>query len=306
LEGSASPGADDYLRSSLQLVSGEMLDPSKPYPVRRPIPDLFKFMGLKGERLSWLEGILLRGEFYFSFPDELNDPFEWRPRFVLPVGDPALHEIKYRKWLKSKGHSWKQFKKRRRSLSEIAEMVTRHWRSPDGERRQVQMFCMASVRAHPLLWAHYADGHRGVCVHLDKHYVPFGAAQKVDYSDVHLSIPMFDRPDEDEVFRRLALLKGLEWEYEAEYRVVRYLRSETADLDLKWRGQRALASPAAINGITLGAEISLEDERAVLEMVRKRTTPIPVWKAVPDEERFAFNFDPVLVTAAPAVSASKA
>jgi hypothetical protein len=267
------------------------VDIHKPLLATRPVPELYKFSSLAGERLDWFEGILVRGEFYFAHPDELNDPFEFRPRFVMPSGNPELLKFKLRQFLRANGVRTKELKRMpQRPLYEVVQLMNEKWRSPS-QTRLVQMFCMSSVRGHPLLWAHYADGHRGACLHLDMRYVPLAAALIVCYSEEYPPISLLDRPDREDTFRRLVLTKGLEWKYEGEYRVIRHLESPTGHLDVAWKGQLALASPEAVCGVTLGARISAEDQDAVMRMVKARKTPIPIWRARPDGERFAFNFE---------------
>ena len=127
-------------------------------------------------------------------------------------------------------------------------------------------------------------------MHIDMRYIPFPAALKVHYHADYPVIPLLDEPDPGEVFERVICTKGVEWKYEGEYRIVRHLRSEAPDLHVSWKGQLAIASPNSVVGVTLGARISQENQEAILRMVSKRATLIPVWKAEPDEEQFAFTF----------------
>ena len=251
---------------------------------------LYKFVGLSRGRLSRLEGMVLRGEFYFAHPYELNDPFEFRPRFVPISGSPEVVALKLKKYL---GNRKGAPKVRPRLSPKVAAMRMRElWRADDGERQMVQMFCMSTIRTHPLLWAHYADGHRGACVHLDSRYAPFGFAQDVDYVEVPPEIVLPSPLAEGTaVVRSLVYTKGLDWKYEQEARVSRYLRGPHPGLGLRWNSQLGTGSPDAVNGITLGANVSGPDQDAILAMVKLRSAPIPVWKGRAHEDRYEFEFD---------------
>jgi hypothetical protein len=253
---------------------------------------LFKFVGLSGHRLSRLEGMLLRGEFYFAHPYELNDPFEFRPRFVPMRGHPEIVRLKLKKFLRRYGvvqHG------RPKLTPKLAAIRMRElWRADDGGRKNVQMFCMSTSREHPLLWAHYAEGHRGACVQLDPRKAPFMFADDVQYAQEPPEIILPSEADPRVVLRDLVFTKGLDWEYEHEARVLRYALSPNSDLGVHWNGQLAIASHEAVCGITLGASISPENQEAVLNMARRRATPLPVWKSRPHEEQFAFEFDRLL------------
>jgi hypothetical protein len=269
------------------------VDIHTPLQVSGPPVDLYKFSSLEGERLQWFEGMVVRGELYFAHPYELNDPFECRPRFISSseTTDPALLKAKLRTYLKNQGLSRAQIRMLpQRPPEEVARVLGEAYRLPDGEQRNVQMFCMTTTRDHPLLWAHYANGHRGACVHLDQHYIPFPAALPVHYETDYPVIPILDELPGDEVYRRVLFVKAKDWKYEGEYRVIRYMRSPTGNMDMKWTGQLAQASPSAVIGVTLGARISPENQAAVLDMVKRRSLAVPVWKAEPDEEQFGFNF----------------
>jgi len=253
--------------------------------IHKPIPpsggavlELFKFSSLDGDRLEWFEAMVVRREFYFAHPYELNDPFECRPRFMSPEqGTSATFEFKLRAFLRAYGVSTEEIKRApRRPVAEVTRLMRERYRSSDGEQRNVQLFCMTTTRAHPLLWAHYANGHRGACVHLDHGYIPFPTALKVHYEADYPAIPLLADLAAEEIYRRVVCVKGLEWEYEGEYRVIRHLRSEMANMDMEWKGQVACASPNAVSGVTLGARISAQHQDAILNMVRRRSRAIPV------------------------------
>ena len=79
-------------------------------------------------------------------------------------------------------------------------------------------FCMTTKPDNLLMWAHYADGHKGVCLKFDilKDLDSFLVPVKVDYNSQYIN---FDCLSSDllSVLRR----KSPDWEYEDEYRIIK-------------------------------------------------------------------------------------
>lgn len=75
------------------------------------------------------------------------------------------------------------------------------------------ILCFSKTWTNPVLWGHYADKHRGICLGFE---VPSSVLNKVEYVDSRLP-----RPDvHDEAFmKKLLLTKFSHWQYEQEYRV---------------------------------------------------------------------------------------
>ena len=74
------------------------------------------------------------------------------------------------------------------------------------------ILCFCKTWKHPILWGHYADKHKGICLGFE---VPRSVLEKINYVDRR-----FPRPDIlDEAFvRRLLFVKFAHWQYEQEYR----------------------------------------------------------------------------------------
>ncbi|NTE83765.1 DUF2971 domain-containing protein [Agrobacterium tumefaciens] len=82
------------------------------------------------------------------------------------------------------------------------------------------IICMSADWQNTMMWGHYADNHRGVCLVFD---CDEDLWNKVDYrKDRRPSLREFglERLSEmkEEHYRKLALMKSAEWSYEKEYR----------------------------------------------------------------------------------------
>lgn len=74
------------------------------------------------------------------------------------------------------------------------------------------ILCFSKTWKNPVLWGHYADKHKGICLGFE---VPRAVLEKVDYVDFR-----FPRPKVlDEIFmKKLLFTKFAHWQYEQEYR----------------------------------------------------------------------------------------
>ncbi len=86
------------------------------------------------------------------------------------------------------------------------------------------ILCFCKTWTHPILWSHYADKHKGVCLGFE---VPSSFINEIDYVDQR-----FNKPDIlDEAFmKKLLLTKFNHWKYEQEYRAYLGLTDETNGL----------------------------------------------------------------------------
>ena len=82
------------------------------------------------------------------------------------------------------------------------------------------ILCFSKTWKNPVLWSHYADKHKGLCLGFEVDNKLLG---KVDYVDTRLPVP----PQlNDEFMRKLLFTKFKHWEYEQEYRVYVQLEEE--------------------------------------------------------------------------------
>lgn len=121
-----------------------------------------------------------------------------------------------------------------------------------------------------LMWPHYADNHRGVCIRfsltalLNQNLVPL----KVNYAPARpVSDPILESTTA--MLEKGVLTKSAAWSYEREWRLVQN------------RGARqvvALGIPT-IDGVILGAGISDHDRQKVVGWVRDARRPVELFQA---------------------------
>jgi hypothetical protein len=81
------------------------------------------------------------------------------------------------------------------------------------------LMCFSKDWSNPVIWAHYADEHRGVCLGFD---IPDELAGEITYSATPIPLPDIEALSESErlgVVNHILFTKFQDWQYEHEYRV---------------------------------------------------------------------------------------
>ncbi len=163
---------------------------------------------------------------------------------------------------------------------------------------------LSAVPDHILMWSHYANGHRGICLKFRRFTLRFGQdfeefekqappqyqaedgfsrryefeAQPVDYSDdVPKRRPLAELHN---AWRASVFTKSTHWRYEGEWRVLL-----PPGGNVPAYGWHQLPADS-LAGLILGCEISAEDEKLVREWVRMGGVRLPFLRAEKKQGRF--------------------
>jgi len=82
------------------------------------------------------------------------------------------------------------------------------------------ILCFSESWRNPVLWSHYADRHKGLCLEFE---IPITELGKVEYRDSRLPLP---KKIDETFMQRLLYTKFKHWEYEQEYRIYIQLEEE--------------------------------------------------------------------------------
>lgn len=85
--------------------------------------------------------------------------------------------------------------------------------------------CFSKHKDSILMWGHYADSHKGICVEFDKDYSIFQHLMRVDYFNEPYKIQVSNPTQVNETYftdigMRLITSKYIGWAYEGEYRFI--------------------------------------------------------------------------------------
>jgi len=196
---------------------------------------LYKFRAISGESFRFTQDIFINRRLYLPTAMQLNDPNE----------GVAVVDIQnaYRAW-------GNQLEERNRRNSTRICSLTEQYRSS-------------------VVWAHYADQHKGICIEIDSAEINTGCGilMPVQYTK---NVPILGHNTADDV-RRAFLNKTNEWGYEQEWR---YVTSE--------QPPSLLFTESAITRVMLGARFNSSDIPVIEYWLRQyaptRSIPIVAMK----------------------------
>jgi|688.fasta_scaffold381387_1 hypothetical protein len=253
----------------------------------------YRYRSLAGDDAAFVERTVHYGEIYFPKPSSFNDPFDCRPSFSFEATKAEMTKYyrglvkKYmsglnrehrREEARNKLGDWERSPRNPKTLRRVTELHT------EQITENIGVLCLSEVCEDILMWSHYADSHRGVCLEFDGCFEFFANAQKVDYPPTRPRINPF-RQNPTEMMEAALLTKAEHWKYEREWRIVQYKSGP---------GIKHFP-PESLTGIILGAQISDIDAKRVIGWAESRVHPIRVLRASADETSFSLKFEEVLI-----------
>ena len=213
---------------------------------------------------------IIGGEiFYFSNPLDFNDPLDLSPRVIPQKNDEQNVNFSVTAWLPD-GSSGSTNVGELPGLADSLSGIFAHL-IPD-EKGTHRVMCLSENYENALMWAHYANRHRGICVEVDwqKFLFPF-PPQKVSYNGV-ISLSEMGHAARKFSFQVPQLcVKTTEWSYEAEWRFFKRVRCQEDQCFVKATG--------AVKSIILGAKVSRQDQEAIIDVVCQLAPQVEIWQA---------------------------
>ena len=238
---------------------------------------------------------------YFADPSTFNDPLDSRPSLELDVDEPDLTEILKRlveqrmkdemsaalttakvRGPRAADHVERQSREQAKELlleveyystdpdgGDLKTLLGRHIEDELLRRYQNGIFCLAGRATCPLMWSHYGDQHRGICIGYSVpamttvHKVKYGGTRLVEVSKV---AAMLDGSDVDrrQVEEAVLLRKAREWEYEREWRLIGSHGAQHSTLELE----------EIIFGVKCGSAVKY----ALLKALEGRERPVQLFE----------------------------
>lgn len=249
---------------------------------------LYKYRSLRGETKIFSRSLVTLAEAYFAKPHELNDPYDCRPhntwqstaaerRAFLGMAirglEPGLSRAARRSRIAQMNSAMTS--QMQREGFEVAAHA-----AYDKNLKDTGVFSLSAEPASNLMWSHYGDAHRGICVAFDFAALSGICPMPMKYSAERPSYNMFRNVV---ALEELGFLrKSLDWAYEQEWRSV----------GLWWSG-RYLLPRESIVGVILGAGISDGDRAEVVDWVLESGRSIEVSQAAFEPKSYSLSFSPV-------------
>lgn len=251
----------------------------------KPPSRVYKYRSLAGAAAEFSEAIVVRSEVYFAKPEELNDPYDCRPHnslessaaerrafwtLVTKGREPHLSRAARRArvveidaWMRSRIH--------REGFDGVAQAAYDH------NLRDTGVLSLSAEPSSNLMWSHYGDAHRGICIEFDFEALKPLCPLPVIYS---ADRPSFNIVKDVAALEELAFLrKSSEWEYEQEWRAA----------GLWWSGPFRLPE-AAVSGVILGARVSADDRQRVEQWVASSSRQLDLRQARFESKSYALTF----------------
>ncbi|MGV0983511.1 MAG: DUF2971 domain-containing protein [Limnohabitans sp.] len=226
---------------------------------------------------KWVERIVCQNEIYFAAARSFNDPFDLRPVFSLAA--PKAMQIKDYERLSKKFEPLLNRQMRRKEARQaVGDSLNPARRQATEEAiqelhaehitEQVGVLCVSTKRDDILMWSHYADSHRGICLEFDGHFAFMAQAQKVEYARKRSPINVYV-DSEDAAMKKALLTKSEQWAYEEEWRLIRY---EHGPGSVQFR-------PRNLTGIIIGAAASQGMGALIQQWACARAEPLTIYQA---------------------------
>jgi hypothetical protein len=171
--------------------------------------------------------IISNNRLYFADPAQLNDPFDCNIPFDLNNSemDSFLRDALLQMQENIEGIELRKIIKMALENKAMFEALLNNWTWRQRiygfiyNKMGVISLCRAESRNHPLMWAHYANSHDGICYEFEEEASWVDLKQDVDYS------PGFDKfniagSDPMRLIKAIRT-KGPEWAYEHECRLIK-------------------------------------------------------------------------------------
>lgn len=242
--------------------------------------------------------LLSEAEVYYADPKSFNDPLDCNPTLHIDTDRDALEKLAF-SMLKSTRGIVKAHERLNHHRYMSTEYGGNYKTDPETERYYMQMlasevkgllvddfgsrgvFSLAKKWDCPLMWSHYADEHRGICIEYDAADAEFFKISAVDYERprsikiselISWKLNACDKA-ESEIFNTFFLAKAPQWKYEEEWRDVAVSNG-------------VHFAPARITGIYFGLRCDAAVITTVVKLFSNSETPISFHNIYPHEDSF--------------------
>lgn len=218
------------------------------------------------ERKSWLESLLVGNKIHLSSPSDFNDPFDVYPNYT---NNPRIGDI--RKYVVNSLKIYNgRIDKNDPIISQLTHDISK--RKAEFTNKLIEdlreytartgIFCATTDPSSVLMWSHYADCHKGICIEFDntEDVVLSMGFLRVNYDGNKRPTINPYLQSEASDFDKYFLVKAKSWKYEEEWRMI-YQRKCHEKIEVKSR---------YISKVILGAKASEQTRDYIHSINEKR------------------------------------
>ncbi|QTN28945.1 DUF2971 domain-containing protein [Rhodoferax sp. AJA081-3] len=158
-------------------------------------------------------------------------------------------------------------------ISEVSQSVA------ESIAASYRVYCLGPDVKNLLMWAHYGDSHKGICLEFSLRNAIMCTALRCEYLDEFPLVDVHSNDVEDQM--RVLLAKGRPWEYEKEYRLVAQERNQAVTQDaLLTDGDNLKLPDGALTAVIVGCQGDFDQVQALVSRVApaiavKRAVRVP-------------------------------
>lgn len=231
------------------------------------------------------EDIIRNNRIWFSKPADLNDPFDCQ----LFVEFNASEEQLYAYTRETLGNDVPDslvdllMQQSRDNYSDLMSSMLS--KSKIMIEHETSILCLSVKPNDILMFAHYADCHRGLCLEFTLNWEDeIGKVFSVRYGETYPKLDYFAmRQSGSELVEKLLLSKFSDWSYEQEFRVLRFKQAPGL---VPFRDD-------ALTGIIFGCLVSEKDKAKVKQWNLDRSAPCTLYQALVSKTEYRLEIIPL-------------
>lgn len=231
-----------------------------------------------------VKDILVNNQIYYSDPNNFNDPFEFQ-RVYVTISEKARNA----QIINSLDDYAKEYKNSPQendgeiietNFNQIFDELEFNMHMNGNVLNRMGYLSLTTTNDNLLMWAHYADNHKGVCIKFNgTHKDPFyskngvGRIMKVDYGN---ELAIVEQNTENKYITSLVKMsrKSECWKYENEYRVF----NVSSDIDsTDGQGNHSFNSRLA-DEVYLGCRATEDTESKIIKIIQSTPHKIKLFK----------------------------
>jgi len=260
-----------------------------PFPLEKPKPD-------RDNGPEQLKDILMNRRIRCSNPKYFNDPWDCKP-CIHPdlLADPGARRIMALSLIETQKGGPKGDITDLRLLHDptflarnmvgftdfMAKFITERW----------GIVCLSAAPCSTLMWSHYSDNHKGICLEFRAKGTFFGAAMKILYRTEYPKMLLGGNLDQ-----MMLTVKSKDWEKEEEYRLAcprsgEVTEAKESPLVMK---NGFLEIGDLLHAVIIGCEMGGEEERVIKELIKEYGRHVRLKHAVRVPHKYSLTLEDVV------------
>lgn len=257
--------------------------------------------------------LLINNELYFSFPEDFNDPFDSN----IPIDFSNISNEDFKLWIERVGNESDNSFLRK---IDIEKIPSEHWEKIKLKFNEVNeskfLYCCFStineynINNNVLLWSHYANCHKGISLGFESNnlegmdglefdeqvffaqenprYPNHGELCEMSYTKE--LIPFNYITDSNEKYSNIIFSKGMQWDYENEYRIMVRVIDFSEKNGLK---KNIKFSKKILKEVIFGLKCSIEDKKTIRSIIKDKGYDVKFFKCERKKNEYGLDIIPI-------------